>query len=80
MNNIAIADSLHAAARDGFAALVKRANTLKTQGADHERATSQLMTEIGVGILDRNGSPEFWDALWCVCGALAYAAVTEGRP
>jgi hypothetical protein len=81
--NIGVADSLHAASRDRFAAIVQRANTLKTEGTGDERAVTELVTEIGVGILDRADTPEFWDALWNLCGALAYAAVEttkEGQP
>jgi hypothetical protein len=73
--NMAIADSLHAQARDGFALIVKRGKALKTEGLDDELAVNQLITEIGVGILNRGDTPEFWDGLWSVCGALAYAAI-----
>jgi hypothetical protein len=78
--DVAIADSLHAQARNRFAVLVQRATTLKAEGADDERAVAELVTQLGVSILDRNGTPEFWDALWSVCAVAAHAAVKEVKP
>jgi hypothetical protein len=78
--NVANADALHAQAREGVAAIVERGNTLKGEGLDDERAVAQLVTEIGVGILNRDGTQEeFWDGVWKVCGALAYAAVERAK-
>ena len=78
--DIAVADSRHAQSRNRFAALVQRANALKAECTDDERAVTELVTEIGVGILDRADTPEFWEALWNVCGALAFAAIEKGQP
>lgn len=71
-------DQLHAAGKDGFAAIRRHVELLRAQGAGDEEIVGHMVSQVGTRLLERcteEDQETFWGECWAVCASLAYGAL-----